>query len=151
VAPTFPDTFEVRVFEMNRPARIYAAIELISPSNKDRPAERAAFAAKCAGYLSDGASLMIVDVVSFPTFNQHRELLGLYGESEPEAAIELEPLYAAAYSAVRRGERGEIDIWAERLAVGERMPTMPLRIVGDTFVPVDLEATYMETRRRRRL
>lgn len=146
-APTFPDTFEVRVFEMNRPNRIYAAVELISPSNKDR----AAFAAKCASYLSDGTSLMIVDVVSVPNFNLHRELLGLFGESEPDSAIEKEPLYAAAYSAVRRGERGEIDIWAERLEIGERMPVLPLRIVGELYVPVDLEATYMETRQRRRL
>ncbi len=150
-APSFPDTFEVRVFEMNRPDRIYAAIELISPSNKDRPAERAAFSAKCAGYLADGTSLMIVDIVTVPKFNLHHELLNLLGESEPGAAIETESLYAASYSAVRRGERGEIDIWAEPIAIGEPLPTLPLRIVGDLYVPVDLEATYMETRRRRRL
>jgi Protein of unknown function (DUF4058) len=125
-APMFPDTFEVRVFETNRPDRIYAAIELISPSNKDRPAERAAFAAKCAGYLAEGTSVMIADVVTIPNFNLHHELLRLLGESDSQDSLESEPLYVAAYSAVRRGERGEIDIWAEPMAIGEPLPTLPL-------------------------
>ena len=37
------------------------------------------------------------------------------------------------------------------LSVGVALPTMPLRIVGSLFVPVDLEATYAEACRRRRI
>jgi hypothetical protein len=51
-----PDTFEVRVLSTDTGPRLVAAIELISPSNKDRPVERRAFAAKCAGYLFQGSS-----------------------------------------------------------------------------------------------
>src|SRR4051812_18414503 len=36
----FPDTFEVRVLSTDTGPRLVAAIELISPGNKDRPAER---------------------------------------------------------------------------------------------------------------
>ena len=44
-------------------------------------------------------------------------------------------LYAVAYRPVRRGERAEIDVWTARCAVGEPLPVMPLRLVGDLFIP----------------
>ncbi len=37
------------------------------------------------------------------------------------------------------------------LALGEPLPTLPLRLTGDLFVGVDLEAAYQEACRRRRL
>src|SRR5438105_15541063 len=43
------DTFEVRVYDEQRGARLVAAIELVSPANKDRPEHRRAFVLKCAG------------------------------------------------------------------------------------------------------
>ena len=43
----FPDTFEVRIFSTSGGLTLVAAIELISPGNKDRLEERQAFAAKC--------------------------------------------------------------------------------------------------------
>ena len=39
-----------------------AAVELVSPRNKDRPKSRSLFAAKCAGYLSRG--MVVVDAVT---------------------------------------------------------------------------------------
>src|SRR5262249_45008568 len=59
----FPETFEVRILNTDAGPKLVAAIELISPGNKDRAAERRAFAAKCASYLSQGISLIIVDIV----------------------------------------------------------------------------------------
>ncbi len=55
-----------------------------------------------------------------------------------------------AYRPVRR-KRDQIDLWMHRLAVGSPLPTMPLRLTGNLFVPVDLEAPYTEACRRRRL
>src|SRR5205085_3641009 len=62
---TFPamDLFEILI----RPegsARLAAAIEFVSPANKDRPAARRAFAVKCASYLQEGAALLVVDIVT---------------------------------------------------------------------------------------
>ena len=51
-----------------------AAIELVSPSNRDRPEARRAFVAKCASYLQRGAGLVIVDVVTDRLANLHEEL-----------------------------------------------------------------------------
>jgi hypothetical protein len=46
-----PDLFEVQVLSEEEGPRLVAAIELVSPSNKDRPANRRMFAVKCASYL----------------------------------------------------------------------------------------------------
>ena len=51
----FADEIEVQVFGTGRGGRdLVAAIELVSPGNKDRPATRRGFAAKCATYLERG-------------------------------------------------------------------------------------------------
>jgi hypothetical protein len=47
----FPDDFEVQVFSSMTGPTLVAAIELVSPGNKDRHETRRDFAAKCAAYL----------------------------------------------------------------------------------------------------
>lgn len=47
--------------------------------------------------------------------------------------------------------RPEIDLWPVRCAVGSPLPTLPLRLTGDLFVPVDFEVAYTEACRRRRI
>src|SRR5688572_19393077 len=71
----FPDPFEVRVLSTDTGPKLVAAIELISPGNKDRPAERRAFATKCASYLAQGISVIIVDIVTNRRANLHNEIL----------------------------------------------------------------------------
>lgn len=46
-----PDVFEVKVYHESGGAQLVAAIELVSPGNKDRPEQRRAFTTKCASYL----------------------------------------------------------------------------------------------------
>jgi hypothetical protein len=60
-------------------------------------------------------------------------------------------LYAVAYRPVLRGEQAEIDLWFAQCAVGAELPTMPLRLTGDLFVPVEFESAYQEALRHRRL
>jgi hypothetical protein len=60
-------------------------------------------------------------------------------------------LYAAAYRPVRREEKEEIDLWAASLALGQALPVLPLALNWELCLPVDLEATYMDACRRRRL
>jgi hypothetical protein len=147
----FPDEFEVRVFNNDWGHHLVAAIELISPGNKDRPEERRAFAAKCAAYLQQGVSLVIVDVVTDRRANLHNEIIRLM-QAKDEYLMPAEAnLYAVAYRPVLRGEKAEIDLWTAPLTVGEALPTMPLRLIRDLFVPVELDMTYTETCRKRRL
>lgn len=150
IPAVFPDLFEIRVFTTRDGRRLVGAIELISPGNKDRPEERQAFIAKCANYLSQGVSVVILDVVTNRKANLHNELLNWLKAPAgqlPDDAL----LYAAAYRPVMRGETPQIDVWAQSCAVGTVLPTMPLRLTRDLFVPVEFEATYLETCRQRRL
>jgi hypothetical protein len=143
IAVEMPDEFEVQVTT--------TAIELISPSNKDRPETRAAFAAKCASCLFQGVSLLIVDVVTSRRANLHNELMRLMAAPPGNELPAEPPLYAVAYRPVLRNDKTEFDLWPESFNVGARLPSMPLRITGDTFAMVELEATYTESCRARRL
>jgi hypothetical protein len=147
----FPDTFEVRLFSTMAGLTLVAAIELISPGNKDRSVERRAFAIKCASYLHQGVSLIIVDIVTSRRANLHNEIIQLLPSAQGAEMPAHAALYAVAYRPVLRGERAEIDIWPATFAVGDPLPTLPLRLTGDLFVPVDFEASYQEACRRRRL
>src|ERR1019366_5193837 len=60
IPAVFADSFEVRVFSTTAGLTLVGVIELVSPSNKDRPAERLAFATKCASYLAQGVSLIVM-------------------------------------------------------------------------------------------
>lgn len=147
----FPETFEVRIFSTVSGLLLVGAIELVSPGNKDRPEERRAFAAKCASYLHEGVSLIIMDVVTNRRSNLHNETMQLMAADIRYQMADTDSLYAVAYRPVRRNDRDEIDIWPATFAVGNLLPTLPLRLTGDLFVPVDFETTYQEACRRRRL
>jgi hypothetical protein len=151
VPATFPDRFEVLVFRDFGGRHLVAAIELVSPGNKDRPQVREAFAQKVASYLHEGVSVLVVDVVTERHANLHDEIVGLMRMPDDLRMPPDPPLYAASYRPVLRDGRAEIDVWTTAFGVGDPLPTMPLRLIADYFVPVELEATYMETCRRRRL
>src|SRR5262249_57428531 len=69
------DVFEVQVHREGG-LEMVAAIELVSPRNKDRPAARRHFAAKCAAYLQAGGSGIVVDVVTGRDENLYDAVLG---------------------------------------------------------------------------
>jgi hypothetical protein len=147
----FPDRFEVLVFDSEAGATLVAAIELVSPANKDRAAHRRAFAVKCASYLCQGVSLIVVDIVTNRRANLHNEMIGLLGHDEIFAQPAEVGLYAVAYRPLVRGSAEEIDVWPTALAVGAALPVLPLALNAEICLPLDLEATYTAARQRRRL
>jgi hypothetical protein len=147
----FPDDFEVQVFSSVAGPVLVAAIELVSPGNKDREEARRAFAAKCAAYLQRGIGLIIVDIVTSRHANLHDELMGLLGHTEGLVFPTPTQLYATAYRPVHRQQRNEIDLWRGSLALGQPLPTLPLAVRGLRSLPIDLEATYTEARKRGRI
>ncbi|MCI0680687.1 MAG: DUF4058 family protein [Gemmataceae bacterium] len=151
IPAAFPDTFEVRVFNTAAGLTLVGVIELVSPANKDRPAERLAFVTKCASYLAQGVSLIVMDVVTNRHANLHNEIMRVMEAGEDLTLPDNVHLYATAYRPAVRGEKDELDMWLRPLALGAPLPTMPLRLIGDLFVPVDFEAAYLEAYRRRRL
>jgi hypothetical protein len=151
IPAVFPDAFEVRIFSTMAGQTLVAAIELISPGNKDRTEQRQAFATKCASHLHQGVSLIIIDIVTNRRANLHNEIIRLFPSAGGAEMPAQAALYAVAYRPVLRLEQAEVDIWTATLAVGDPLPELPLRLTGDLFVPVDFEATYQEACRRRRL
>jgi hypothetical protein len=61
--------YEVLVYDTRHHRRLVAAVEIVSPSNKDRPESRRLFVAKCAALLRKHVSVAIVDVITTRHFN----------------------------------------------------------------------------------
>ena len=130
---------EVGVFSRSGGPVLAGAVELVSPANKDRPAHREALVSKCAAYLQSGVGLVLVDVVTDRSGDLHRELLARVGAGDPGPGPSLS---GSAYRPVDRDGAAALDVWREPLAVGQRLPTLPLWLRGGLCLPVELEATY---------
>jgi hypothetical protein len=141
VAVEWPRVQDVRVEILtdNGEPQLAAAIELVSPRNKDRPRARAAFAAKCADYLQRGCGLVVIDVVTTRRADLHGELLALL---EVNASTATGPLSAVSYRSIGRDEQGQLLAWPATLEVGRPLPTVPLWLGGELAVPLDLEASH---------
>ena len=147
---SFPDRLEVLIFSGESGPTLVAAIELISPRNKDRAASRRAFATKCANYLHHGIGLVVVDVVTNRQANLHNEMIALL-ELPEEFLIAADPLYAVSYRPIQRDRNVRIEVWSYRLAVQHDLPTLPLPLDKGQCLRLDLEESYQETCRRMRL
>jgi hypothetical protein len=119
----------------------------LSPANKDRPENRAAFVSKVAGYLQEKIGVIVVDVVTDRQANLHSELLDLFNpptDAGVSSALAFDSdLYAVAYRATGRGKRSRVEMWPVELALGDLLPVLPLWIGEDWSVPVDLEKAYL--------
>jgi hypothetical protein len=147
----FPDDIEVQVLSTITAATLVGAIELVSPGNKDRPETRRAFVARCAGYLTRGIGLVIVDIVTNRLANLHNELMAFLGHAEPFLLASAVTTYAAADRPSRKATGDQLEMWPRHLRMGEPLPTLPLALRNAATVPVDLEETYVEARQRSRL
>jgi hypothetical protein len=152
VATDLPDVdeYEVRVIDTEI-GRLVAAIEIVSPANKDRPETRRAFAAKCETLLQQGVSVTIVDLVTLRGFNLYGELLDLIGQTDPLLSPEPPGVYAVACRWRRRVNQPVLETWIRSLALGESLPTLPLWLASDLAIPLNLESTYEQTCRALRI
>lgn len=146
-----PDIFEVQVLQEEGGPRLVAAIELVSPANKDRPSHHRMFAVKCASYLQSGISIMVVDVVTERAGNLHAELLQLLQAQLSTAGQASHDLYAAAYRTVAGRQGLTLETWAETLGLHQALPTLPLWITPELGLPMDLEMTYQAACAARRI
>ncbi|MGH7168716.1 MAG: DUF4058 domain-containing protein, partial [Gemmataceae bacterium] len=103
----FTAEFTVHVFNIEAGPMLVGAIELVSPSNKARPAARRAFAMKCLNYLNAGIGLILVDVVTERRANLHDQMAELIVGHAPRFPG-TPPIYAAAYRHFRRGAEDKV-------------------------------------------
>lgn len=136
------DEYEVRIYDAQRGRQLVAAIELVSPGNKDRPEKRNAFVAKCAALLQKGVAVSIVDVVTPRQFNLYAELLRFIGQNDPTLGEPPPHLYATSCRWRPWEKRMLLQTWSHKLALGHPLPTLPLWLTGTLAVPLDLEQSY---------
>ncbi len=139
------DEYEVRVYDTKHHRRLVAAVEIVSPSNKDRPEHRSMFVAKCAALLRQQVSVSIVDVVTVRPFNLYGELLDSMGQVDPSVPAEPPSVYAATCRLQRADDAWRLETWMYPLGVGRTLPTLPLWLADNLAVPLELEASYEET------
>jgi hypothetical protein len=145
------DVYEVRIYDSRRHRRLVAAIEIVSPSNKDRPESRGTFVSKVATLLKNGICVSIVDVVSTIDFNLYAELLSFVKSTDPALGEEPPPLYAVTVRTRYEGRRRLMDNWYHPLSVGEPLPTLPVWLKETWAISLDLESSYDETCRTLRI
>lgn len=144
VETTLPeyDEYEVRIFDARRGRHLVAAIEIVSPANKDRPEHRNVFVAKCAALLQKGVAVSIVDLVTIRQFNLYTDLLAFIGHNDPTLGDMPPPLYAASCRWTSQGKRTLLQAWSHVLTLGQPLPTLPLWLADDLSVPLELEPSY---------
>ena len=145
------DEYEVRVYDTRRGRRLVAAIELISPANKDRPEHRTQFTSKCAALLRQGVSVVLVDVVTARAVNLYADLLDLIGQWDPSFGEQPPATYAVACRWRERGTSRWLETWNHHLKPGLPLPCLPLWLTEDFAIPLDLEASYEQTCRDLRI
>jgi hypothetical protein len=147
----FPERFTVEIHSTEGGRTLVAAIELVSPGNKDRAAKRRLFAAKCASYLARGAGLVILDVVTSRHGSLHNEMIQLLNLDASFLLPAATSLYTVAYRPLRRDDVDQVEAWPLPLALGQPLPTVPLSLAADCCLPVDLDAAYRDACQRRRV
>ena len=151
IPASFPPGATIEVHSTEGGRTLVAAIELVSPGNKDRATKRRLFAAKCATYLSRGVGLVIVDVVTSRQGNLHNELADLLQLDTTFRMPNEQSLYTVAYRPLRADAAEKIEAWPTSLTVGQPLPKVPLSLGAEWCVPVDLEESYREACQRRRM
>ena len=142
----FPDVFEVASLSESGGPALVAALELVSPRNKDRPEARRTFAAKCAAYLQEGIGLAVMDVVTQRAARTCTTNWWTY--SAPAKPSASRPTRPSTRSLITRfgGAGGTRSIGGPRASPSaRRCRRIAARAAAGNF-PIDLETAYMEAR-----
>ncbi|MGE0759273.1 MAG: DUF4058 family protein [Pirellulaceae bacterium] len=119
--------------------RVVAMLEIVSPGNKANRHALRPLVVKSLELLAAGIHLLIVDLFP-PTPRDPKGIHGAIWSEIEDDGFQLPPdqrLTLVAYSA------GELKrAFIEPVAVGGRLPDMPLFLDPERYVPVPLEQTY---------
>lgn len=119
--------------------QIVALVEIVSPSNKDRPASVQDFVNKIDAALVQGIHVIVVDLFR-PGKHDPGGMAGAIWaniSSEQDEVPSSRPLTLCSYRA-----SVPVEAYIEHLAFGEPLPDMPLFLDADTYINVPLETTY---------
>lgn len=145
-----PDAESVATFELDPQTAVHielngkliAAVEIVSPRNKDRPDSRERYAGRYYGYLRQGVHLLLIDVLPRPKgFSFADAVAADIGVEQPPCPVP----FAVSYRVGEPVPDGTLVArWVRPLRVGDPLPTIPLALNVRQYVTVDLEHTYRE-------
>ena len=121
--------------------RVVAAVEVVSPSNKDGPQSRGEFVGKVTEMILSGVHAAVVDIL--PTGRHDPDGIHplVWAELDDEGAAEPPPPdRPVTFVGYRAGT--PVEAFVNYGAVGLPLPEIPLFLEGDYYVNLPLEATY---------
>lgn len=124
--------------------QMIAAIELVSPRNKDRQVAKEKYLSRYLGYLHRNVHLMLVDLLPRPPgFSFLDGIAAAVGLDVPPTPTP----FAASFRVGGPLPNGaalspQLALWRRPLRAGEPLPALPLPLGGAEGIAVDLEATY---------
>jgi hypothetical protein len=130
--------------------QLIAAIEIVSPRNKDRASAKETYSNRYLGYLNLGVHLLLVDVLPRPRGYSFSDAI------TSDLGLDLSPLpppFAATYRVGEVVPVGDdmgtlVGLWRRQLQVGQPLPTLPLPLSVHQAVQIDLEETYQRAAKR---
>ena len=122
--------------------QLVAVIEVVSPGNKDRKSATERFVRKAVDLLVKGVNLLVVDLFP-PTAHDPQGVYKLIWDEvrdEPFALPPDKPLVLASCT----GEPAPT-AYVQPVGVGDPLPSMPLFLDEQRYIPAPLDATYAQT------
>jgi hypothetical protein len=128
------------ILQVFRGGNLVAALELISPGNKDRDSVRKTTVDRFVGYLALGIHLTFVDVHAQPLkFSLADAIARDLDFPQPPCPAP----QAISYRVGNAPDRGRsLAVRRAPLTIGEALPMVPLSLTQFQHVAVDLEMTY---------
>ncbi len=133
-----------RAIHIDHHGCLVAAVELVSPRNKDRREAKESYSSRYLGYLRQGVHLLLVDLlprpIGFSFVNVLRAAMGLAIPDTPAP-------FAVSFRVGDPIPNGSaecpvIGVWCRALQPGQPLPTLPLTLVSRQQILIDLEETY---------
>jgi hypothetical protein len=123
--------------------RLVAVVEMVSPRNKDRPSARVHYATRYMSYLKNGVHFLLVDVHPRPIDFGFGTLIAA------EMGIAPPPFPAPQAISYRVGEPAAeggrlLGVWQRALTADQPLPSLPLGLLGQQLIVLDLESTYRQ-------
>ena len=130
-----------RVLIRHGRGKVVAIIEILSPGNKDSQHAIRTFIDKAADILNQGVNLLVVDL--FPPTPRdpqgiHKAIADQFEEG-PFDPPPGQPLTVVSYLA-----GSPLTAYVDPVGIGDLLPSSPIFLSEDYYVPAPLESTYMQ-------
>jgi len=142
VNPVFPE--EGKDITIRTPSgKIISIIELTSPGNKNSSGKVSNYVANALSYLRKGINYLIIDTLPPTNFiDTFHNLIAELLEGEILRPPKENPFYAISYRVLLSFDL-IIETYPTWFGLGETLPTVPLFLIDELRIGVDLEATFM--------